>query len=84
MNPLTRQRLAAIESSTGKLTQWAPKVTGTAVYALSSYGNSVIVGGDFSSVNNIGRANLAGVNIKSGRTTTSLEHLQLTELFARS
>lgn len=70
MNPLTRQRLAAIETLTGTLTNWAPKVSGAAVYAVASYGNLVIVGGDFTHVNNIPRSYLASVNIKSGRTTT--------------
>ena len=49
---LTRNRLAAVDVTTGTATAWDPNAgpTGTAVYALAVSGGTVYVGGDFTTI----------------------------------
>ncbi|PKW26708.1 fibronectin type III domain-containing protein [Phycicoccus duodecadis] len=62
-----RNGLAAVSVSTGALLAWAPSVTGTVrALELTSDGASVYVGGAFSAVGGISRANLAVVALAGG------------------
>jgi hypothetical protein len=55
INYFDRNGLACVDTATGLLTSWDPKMTGSAVRAITVAGNNVYVGGFFDSFN-------AGVN----------------------
>jgi outer membrane protein assembly factor BamB len=67
---VTRDRLAAIDESTGKPTGWNPGANGP-VHALRVIGNRVYVGGSFTSVGGHPFRNLAVVSRTTGRVLTS-------------
>jgi hypothetical protein len=68
VNGLSRSRLAAIDASTGELTDWAPRAS-TVVRALAASpdGSRIYVGGDFRSVSGVtGLGRLAAIDASSG------------------
>lgn len=67
---LTRNRLAAINESTGKPTAWNPNVNGP-VHALHVIGNRVYVGGRFTSIGGHAARNLAVVSRTTGKLVTA-------------
>lgn len=68
-SPVTRNRLAAIDATTGELLPWNPAPNG-AVWSVtgSPDGSTVYIGGVFSSVGGSTRSNLAAISM-SGRAT---------------
>jgi hypothetical protein len=60
-----RERLAAIELTTGRLTDWAPSASGT-VRALAVSDSHLYVGGNFESLNNISRVGIGRFNLSGG------------------
>jgi hypothetical protein len=68
VNGVSRSRLAAIDASTGELTDWAPRAS-TVVRALAASpdGSRIYVGGDFRSVSGVeGLGRLAAIDASSG------------------
>lgn len=61
----TRNRLAAIDLSSGEPTAWNPNADGT-VNALEMHNDTVYVGGSFNTVGGIASRNMAGVLKQSG------------------
>jgi hypothetical protein len=55
-----RDNLAAIDTRTGRLTQWSPNANGP-VYALAQRNGTIFIGGDFSRVKGTVRNNFAAV-----------------------
>ncbi|MBN8247120.1 MAG: hypothetical protein J0L84_06715 [Verrucomicrobia bacterium] len=67
-----RNRIAAVDAA-GMATAWDPNAggaSGVAVNALASSGDTVLVGGSFSSIGGANRANLAGIDPASGLALT--------------
>uniref|UniRef100_UPI00261640C5 hypothetical protein n=1 Tax=uncultured Legionella sp. TaxID=210934 RepID=UPI00261640C5 len=60
-----RNRLAAIEASSGALTTWNPNVDGS-VYTLAASGSTVYVGGGFITIGSQTRNNIAAIDASSG------------------
>jgi hypothetical protein len=76
LNPVRRSRVASVDAATGKVTDWAPNVFGTTiegwpflVQSSAIHEGTLFAGGEFQQVNDIGRANLAAVNLGTGETT---------------
>ncbi len=67
----TRNRLAALSTSTGVATAWNPNLNG-AVYAIVTEpgGNRVYVGGAFTTVGGVVRNRLASIDLGSGSAST--------------
>ena len=64
---VTRNRLAAINASTGDVTSWNPDANGTVLaLAKSSDGTRIFAGGDFTSVKGKSRARLAKIYADTG------------------
>jgi hypothetical protein len=61
-NEVPRNHAAAIDQGTGNLLSWNPNVNGV-VYSLEIVGDTVYLGGKFTSVNGVARTNLAAVDI---------------------
>jgi hypothetical protein len=73
VNGVPRSRLAAIDASTGELTDWAPRAS-TVVRALAASpdGSRIYVGGDFRSVNGVlGFGRLAAIDASTGALDAS-------------
>jgi hypothetical protein len=73
-NPLgvgevTRNRAAAFDTATGGLLSWNPNVNGE-VRALAVAGQTVYLGGGFTTVGGLTRRRLAAVNASSGQPTS--------------
>jgi hypothetical protein len=66
----TRNRLAAIDTSTGQLLPWDPDVTGMAVRALHLTGGGLYAGGEFTDVGGVARAHLAKFDLATGALTS--------------
>lgn len=62
---LSRKNLAAINTNTGKPTGWHP-IADDQVFALAADGDRVLVGGDFTHINGVGRSRLAAVSSSTG------------------
>lgn len=62
----TRNRLAAIDTSTGQLLPWDPNVNGTAVRTLHLAGGGLYAGGEFTDVGGVPRAHLAKFDLATG------------------
>jgi hypothetical protein len=58
---VSRSRLAALDTETGSLTGWAPRVTGT-IRGMAQIGGAIYLGGTFSAINGQARRNLAAVS----------------------
>lgn len=71
-----RDRVAAIDTTTGDLLAWAPSVTapgvgsGISVSALAAYGGYIYIGGTFAAVNGAPRNALAAVSASNGEVTS--------------
>ncbi len=65
---LTRNRIAAIDATTGIATSWNPNCNGT-VLSLLINGNNLILGGAFSTIGGQSRSRLAQVDLSTGFTT---------------
>ena len=66
-----RSRLAAVSASTGALLPWAPNPNGEVrAVTVSADGQTVYVGGTFTSIGGAARANLAAVLTSTGRATS--------------
>jgi outer membrane protein assembly factor BamB len=73
VNGVPRSRLAAIDASTGELTDWAPRAS-TVVRALAASpdGRRIYVGGDFRSVSGVtGLSYLAAIDASTGAVDAS-------------
>jgi hypothetical protein len=71
----SRQNLAAVDSVSGKVTDWNPHPDWD-VQTLLAYGDTIFVGGRFGSVGGAQRSNLAAVDARTGQVTswtTSIE-----------
>lgn len=79
-----RNRLAAIDMSTGTISSFNPNVTGSIItdvqtLALSTDDSTLYLGGTFTAVGGIARASLAAVNTSTGTPTSfnpSLQNIQ--------
>ena len=73
MNNVNRNRLAAVNITTGLPTDFDPSLDGS-VYALATRDSSLFAGGNFTNVNTqtlaVARANLTAFNTKTGKVTT--------------
>jgi len=71
-----RDRVAAIDTTTGDLLAWAPSVTGpglgsgVVVNALAAHGGYIYIGGSFAAVNGTPRLALAAVSATTGAVTS--------------
>lgn len=65
----SRNRIAALNATTGAVTQWNPNVTEGAVLALLVSGNTVYLGGDFNSVGVLPRNYIASLDASSDMVT---------------
>lgn len=85
LNGQPRYGLAAIDATTGALTDWSPRAAGSlegfpgppSIHAMTAYGSTIYVGGSFTSMNFIGRRGLAGIDATTGQLTSwnpSLDH----------
>ena len=64
---VTRNHLAAIDATTGKLTGWNPNANGSVrSLALSADGSRILAGGAFGRVGGLGRQRLAAINASTG------------------
>jgi len=61
-----RTCLAALDATTGELTNWDARLSGYQVQALTVRGSTLYVGGDFSEVGGLGRSYLAAFDLESG------------------
>jgi hypothetical protein len=70
---VTRNHLAAVDASTGKLTSWNPNANGR-IYDIepSSDGSMVFVAGDFTTIGGVTRHDLAALNPTTGAVITSV------------
>jgi len=66
---LTRNRLAAIDATTGTATSWDPNANGT-VSAIAVQGNEVYAGGTFTLINVVTRNRIAAIDLTTGRPTS--------------
>lgn len=66
----TRDNLMSFDASTGRLTSFAPDLDGK-VFALLATGDSVYVGGYFTTVNGVGRRGLVKLDAKTGAVDRS-------------
>lgn len=66
VNNVTRNRIAAVDTSTGSLTSWNPNIGGGDVYSLQVVGDKIIVGGAFTTVGLLQRKSLTGVDTTNG------------------
>ncbi len=71
---LTRNRVAAVDATTGTATGWNPNVGNGRVFALAISGSTVYIGGDFNGTNSINgtttRNRLAAVDATTGNATS--------------
>ncbi|MFC3908261.1 hypothetical protein ACFORL_04120 [Legionella dresdenensis] len=67
----TRNRLAALDASTGQATSWNPNVTGSEVTTMTKLGGTVYIGGLFTQVGSDSRTNIAAIDAVSGAVTAS-------------
>ena len=74
INPVTRNHLAAIDGVTGRVTSWNPNITFTTnkyITGLAISGNTLYVGGDFTTVNgSTTRNRLAAFDTATGTATS--------------
>lgn len=67
----TRRNLAAVSASTGALLSWAPNPNGEVrALAVSPNGQTIYVGGTFTSIAGASRTNLAAVSASTGQATS--------------
>lgn len=67
VNGVSREHLAALNASTGKLTSWAPRANGPVrALAASSDGSRIYAGGSFTYVNGRSRKQLAALDPTTG------------------
>jgi hypothetical protein len=67
VNGVPRSRLAAIDATTGELTDWAPSANNRVLdLAASADGSRIYVGGGFSSISGVSRQQLAAVDPVTG------------------
>lgn len=66
----TRNNLMSFSATTGAMTSFAPNVNGK-VFALVASGDSLYVGGYFTSVNGVARRGLAKINATTGAVDTA-------------
>jgi hypothetical protein len=67
VNGVPRSRLAAIDASTGELTDWAPSANNrVTALAANADGSRIYVGGSFTSMSGVSRRQLAAVDPISG------------------
>ena len=85
-NTINRNTAAAIDLTTGKLTNWDPKFeNGAIVYALAVAGGKLFAGGNFNNINSISRKNLASFDLSSHTLTAWKPDADLTvNMFATS
>lgn len=70
-NPQSRNRLAAIDASTGEVTSWNPNVNGAvAELRLSNTTSTLYVGGSFTTIGGATRNRLAEVSLSSASPTS--------------
>ncbi|MCH8529388.1 MAG: delta-60 repeat domain-containing protein [Saccharospirillum sp.] len=62
---VTRERLAAIDLTTGMLTDWSPSASGT-VRVLKVHGSNVYVGGNFTELNGTDRVGIGRLHLENG------------------
>ena len=67
---VTRNHVAAIDMTTGAVLPWNPNVNGT-VYTILPAGNSVYLGGSFTTVGGATHKNIAEVNNTNGAVVTA-------------
>ena len=65
-----REHLFALDRSTGDLRQWAPQVN-RRIWSLAVVGDSVYIGGDFTTVNGVRRTKIAKVDAVTGEVDTA-------------
>lgn len=65
----SRNNLAAVNLTTNEVTSWNPNANGT-VNTISTSGNSIYIGGDFTSVNGQTRNRIAELDITTGNVTS--------------
>jgi hypothetical protein len=78
---IARGGLAAVDTSTGRLLDWAPAANG-AVTALAAYRNDVFVAGLFDHINGVKRDSLARVDGSAGALRPGWKHLILGKPYA--
>ncbi len=71
INGTTRNRLAAVDASTGVLKDWNPNANGSVrALAASPDGTTIYAGGSFTSVGGTSRGRLAGIDATTGALTS--------------